>query len=104
MRGSFSSFKRAAITFIHPELCSGLSHTGLSTPLDLLMEAAELSTASPYGTYAVRAGERGKHVGIGHSRSFKARGPAEQMAGKRVHGRAPRLLSQRLTDKDSCLL
>lgn len=78
MRGGF--FKRAA--FVHPKLSLGLSHIGLSTLLDLLMGAAELSTASPYGMYAVRAGEKGKHLGTGHPGSCKARGPAEQMVRK----------------------
>lgn len=80
MTGGF--FKRAAIAFVQPKLCSGLSCIGLSTPLDLLMGPAEHSTASPYGMYAVRAGEKGKHLGTGHPGSCKARGPAEQMARK----------------------
>lgn len=70
------------MTFIHPKLCSGLSPHRPKHSVRLLMEAVELCTAFPYGKHAVRAGERGKHLGTGHAGSCKARGPAEQMARK----------------------
>jgi len=64
------------------------------------VRTARLSTAFPYGMYAVRDGEKVKCPGTGHPESHKARGPAEQMARKWAHGRAPRLVSQCIPETD----
>lgn len=46
----------------------------LSTLSDLLMEAAELSTASPSAMDVTGAGGKGKHLGTGYPGRDKARG------------------------------